>query len=53
MRGLKRAKRDRCIMGICGGIARRYGGRSYPFLRQCSDLRDPILLGEWWIISVV
>ena len=25
MRGLKRAKRDRWIMGVCGGIAHRYG----------------------------
>jgi phage shock protein C len=28
MRGLKRAKRDRWIMGVCGGIARRYGWSS-------------------------
>ena len=28
MRGLKRAKRDRWIMGICGGIARQYGWSS-------------------------
>ncbi len=25
MRGFKRAKRDRWIMGVCGGIAHRYG----------------------------
>ena len=25
MMGLKRAKRDRWIMGVCGGIAHRYG----------------------------
>jgi phage shock protein C len=25
MRSLKRAKRDRWIMGVCGGIAHRYG----------------------------
>jgi phage shock protein C len=25
MRGLRRAKRDRWIMGACGGIAHRYG----------------------------
>jgi phage shock protein PspC (stress-responsive transcriptional regulator) len=28
MRGLKRAKRDRWIMGVCGGIAHRYGWSS-------------------------
>ena len=28
MRNLKRAKRDRWIMGVCGGIARRYGWSS-------------------------
>jgi len=28
MMGLKRAKRDRWIMGVCGGIARRYGWNS-------------------------
>jgi phage shock protein PspC (stress-responsive transcriptional regulator) len=28
MRGLKRAKRDRWIMGVCGGIAHRYGWNS-------------------------
>ena len=28
MRGLKRAKRDPWIMGVCGGIARRYGWSS-------------------------
>jgi phage shock protein C len=26
--GLKRAKRDRWIMGVCGGIAHRYGWSS-------------------------
>ena len=26
--GLKRAKRDRWIMGVCGGIAHRYGWNS-------------------------
>ncbi len=25
MMGLQRAKRDRWIMGVCGGIAHRYG----------------------------
>jgi phage shock protein C len=25
MRGLKQAKRDRWLMGVCGGIAHRYG----------------------------
>ena len=25
MRSLKRAKRDRWIMGVCGGIGHRYG----------------------------
>jgi phage shock protein PspC (stress-responsive transcriptional regulator) len=25
MRSLKRAKRDRWIIGVCGGIAHRYG----------------------------
>jgi phage shock protein C len=25
MRSLKRAKRDRWMMGVCGGIAHRYG----------------------------
>lgn len=25
MRGFKRAKRDRWIMGVCSGIAHRYG----------------------------
>ena len=25
MGGLKRAKRDRWIMGVCGGMAHRYG----------------------------
>lgn len=28
MMGLKRAKRDRWIMGVCGGIAHRYGWNS-------------------------
>jgi len=28
MRGLRRAKRDRWIMGVCGGIAYRYGWSS-------------------------
>jgi phage shock protein PspC (stress-responsive transcriptional regulator) len=28
MGGLKRAKRDRWIMGVCGGIAHRYGWNS-------------------------
>ncbi len=28
MRGMKRAKRDRWIMGVCGGIAYRYGWSS-------------------------
>ena len=28
MGGLKRAKRDRWIMGVCGGIAHRYGWSS-------------------------
>ena len=28
MMGLKRAKRDRWIMGVCGGIAHRYGRSS-------------------------
>src|SRR5215208_5349169 len=28
MRGMKRAKRDRWIMGVCGGIAHRYGWSS-------------------------
>jgi phage shock protein C len=28
VRNLKRAKRDRWIMGVCGGIARRYGWSS-------------------------
>ena len=28
MRNLKRAKRDRWIMGVCGGIARRCGWSS-------------------------
>src|SRR5829696_8279412 len=28
MRGIKRAKRDRWIMGVCGGIAHRYGWSS-------------------------
>jgi phage shock protein C len=28
MMGLKRAKRDRWIMGVCGGIAYRYGWNS-------------------------
>ena len=28
MRGLKRAKRDPWIMGVCGGIAHRYGWSS-------------------------
>ena len=28
MRGLKRAKRDRWIMGVCGGIAHGYGWSS-------------------------
>jgi phage shock protein C len=28
MMGLKRAKRDRRIMGICGSIAHRYGWNS-------------------------
>ena len=28
MRGLKRAKRDRWIMGVCGGIAHTFGWSS-------------------------
>ena len=28
MRGIKRGKRDRWIMGVCGGIAHRYGWSS-------------------------
>ena len=28
MMGLKRAKRDRWIMGVCGVIAQRYGWKS-------------------------
>jgi phage shock protein C len=28
IRGLRRAKRDRWIMGVCGGIAHRYGWNS-------------------------
>ena len=28
MRDLKRAKRDRWMMGVCGGIAHRYGWSS-------------------------
>ena len=28
MRGLKRAKKDRWIMGVCGGIAHRYSWSS-------------------------
>ena len=28
MWGIKRAKRDRWIMGVCGGIAHRYGWSS-------------------------
>ncbi len=28
MMGLKRAKRDRWIMGVCGGIAHHYGWNS-------------------------
>ena len=28
MRGLRRAKKDRWIMGVCGGIAYRYGWSS-------------------------
>ena len=28
MRGLRRAKRDRWIMDVCGGIAHRYGWSS-------------------------
>jgi phage shock protein C len=28
MRGLRRAKRDRWIMGVCGGIAHSYGWSS-------------------------
>ena len=28
MRGMKRAKKDRWIMGVCGGIAHRYGWSS-------------------------
>jgi len=28
MGGLKRAKRDRWIMGVCGGIAHHYGWNS-------------------------
>jgi len=28
MRGMKRAKRDRWIMGVCGSIAHRYGWSS-------------------------
>ena len=28
MRGLKRAKRDRWMMGVCGGIAHRYSWSS-------------------------
>jgi phage shock protein C len=28
MAGLRRAKRDRWIMGVCGGIAHRYGWNS-------------------------
>jgi phage shock protein C len=28
MGGLRRAKRDRWIMGVCGGIAHRYGWNS-------------------------
>jgi phage shock protein PspC (stress-responsive transcriptional regulator) len=28
MRGLRRAKRDRWIMGVCGSIAHRYGWSS-------------------------
>ena len=28
MMGLKRAKRDRWILGVCGGIAHRYGWNS-------------------------
>ncbi|MDQ3926828.1 MAG: PspC domain-containing protein [Actinomycetota bacterium] len=28
MMGLKRVKRDRWVMGVCGGIAHRYGWNS-------------------------
>jgi phage shock protein C len=28
MRGLRRAKRDRWMMGVCGGIAHHYGWSS-------------------------
>ena len=27
--GIRRSRRDRCIYGVCGGIARRYGWSSW------------------------
>ena len=44
MMGLKRAKRDRWLMGVCGGIAHRYGWNS-PVVRLVTKVLAIIIPG--------
>lgn len=50
--GIKRAKRDRWILGVCGGIAHAYGWNAN-LLRIVLVVLTVLAPGPGWLIPIV